>query len=144
MKIAGLLLLSMLLLCTTVNAKEKTYGNFTSIAFVDNYDGDTITVNINGIPALFGKNISVRVYGIDTPEMDGECEKEVELAHDAKKYVHELLLNSYVDLLNVRRDKYFRILADVQTSEGSLAKLLLDNGYAIKYDGGTKTKNWCE
>lgn len=144
MKTTGFLLLFILLLSTIAYAKEKTYGNFTNITFVNNYDADTITVNIDDVPPLFGHLISVRVYGIDSPEMHGKCEKEQELARIAKKYVHDLLANSYINLLNVRRDKYFRILADVETSKGSLAKLLLDNGYAIEYYGDTKTKDWCK
>lgn len=136
----------MVLICTTLNAAEKSYGNFYSIEVVSNYDGDTITVNINGIPALFGDHISVRVFGIDTPEMKGECEKESQLAHEAKEYVHSVLEANdlRVNLINIKRDKYFRILADVQVGKDSLSKLLLDKGYAVEYSGGTKTKNWCE
>ena len=41
------------------------------------YDGDTCTVSLpQGIPALFGDHITVRLAGIDTPEMKGICEEE--------------------------------------------------------------------
>lgn len=124
---------------------EASYGEFKKVVFVDNYDGDTFTVDIPYVPAIIGENISVRVFGIDTPEIKGACEKEKQLAQEAKKYLHTLLSNTEkINLLNIKRDKYFRILSDVRVSEGSVAKLLLDKGYAVEYDGGTKSKNWCE
>ena len=48
---------------------DKTYGNFNNVKYVRNYDGDTVKVNIPEIPRLFGEEISVRIRGIDTPEI---------------------------------------------------------------------------
>ena len=124
---------------------EKSYGKFEDVVYISNYDGDTITVDIPYVPNILGDAITVRVYGVDTPEIKGSCEKEIILAKEAKKYVSTILRTSYkINLTNVKRDKYFRILADVETTQGSLAKLLLDKGYAVEYDDGTKMKNWCE
>ena len=124
---------------------SSSFGSFKNVTFVKNYDGDTITVNIPYAPPIIGENISVRVFGIDTPEIKGACPKEKQLAKDTKNYVKHILSKaSYIDLEDVKRDKYFRILATVKTSEGDLAELLLDKGYAVEYDGGTKSKNWCE
>ena len=124
---------------------SSSFGSFKNVTFVKNYDGDTITVNIPYAPPIIGENISVRVFGIDTPEIKGACPKEKQLAKDTKNYVKYILSKaSYIDLEDVKRDKYFRILATVKTSEGDLAELLLDKGYAVEYDGGTKSKNWCE
>jgi len=124
---------------------ENSYGDFNDVVFIRNYDGDTFTVDIPNIPAILGDDINVRVLGIDTPEIKGHCIKEKQLAQETKKYVHDILSNSSkINLKNIKRDKYFRILADVETSEGDLAKLLLDKGYAVEYNGGTKLKNWCE
>jgi micrococcal nuclease len=138
-------LLTTILCSSNIWASEKSYGDFIGVTFVGNHDGDTITVNIAYVHDILGKNITVMVFGIDTPEIVGRCDKEHLLAVEVKEYVHSILVNSHVDLLNIKRDKYFRILADVRTKDGdSLAKILLDKGYAIEYDGGTKTKNWCE
>ena len=124
---------------------SSSFGSFKNVTFVKNYDGDTITVNIPYAPPIIGENIGVRVFGIDTPEIKGACPKEKQLAKDTKNYVKHILSKaSYIDLEDVKRDKYFRILATVKTSEGDLAELLLDKGYAVEYDGGTKSKNWCE
>ena len=126
-------------------ASEKIYENFDNVKVISNYDGDTLTVDIEKLPTIFGSKISVRVFGIDTPEMHGKCEKEKALAMEAKEIVRSIInRNPYVSLLNTRRDKYFRILADVETIDGDLAKILLDKGLAVQYNGGTKEKNWCE
>jgi len=126
-------------------ASNNNYGNFYNIIVIDNYDGDTLTVDIPGVPALFGDSVKVRVIGIDTPEMKSKCDKERVLALEAKELVYNIIRESpYVDLLNVDRDKYFRILADVKTVKGDLATILLDKGLAVKYNGGTKEKDWCK
>ena len=142
----GLLCLLITLFSYTSSvSREVTYGSFNNVLVISNYDGDTLTVDIPDVPALFGDNIKVRILGIDTPEIKGKCEKEKQLAQEVKLYVHNILSEATkIDLVNIKRDKYFRILADVKTSEGDLAKLLLDKGYAVEYDGGTKAKNWCD
>ena len=130
---------------TPVISREGNYGNFYNVKVISNYDGDTLTVDIPDVPPIIGENISVRVFGIDTPEIRGACDKEKQLAQEAKKYVYDILsTSSKINLVNIKRDKYFRILADVETSKGDLAQLLIDKGHAVGYDGGTKLKNWCE
>lgn len=123
---------------------EVNYGSFNNVEYVYNYDGDTITVNINGVHPIIGKEMPIRVLGIDTPEIDGQCPEEIALATDARDFVtNQLSTATIINLNNIDRGKYFRILADVQYDGKDLATILLDNGYALPYDGGTKT-NWCE
>lgn len=116
------------------------------VSYVKNYDADTITVKIPGVHPLMGENISVRVSGVDAPEIKGgnSCEKDA--ARTARRMVGSLLKNAKrIDLKNVGRDKYFRILADVEVDGRSLKALLLKNGLAYEYDGGTKAKvDWCK
>ncbi len=136
----------LLVLAPSVEAakKQKSYGNFNNVRFVKNYDGDTITVDLKNQHPLFGDDISVRVAGIDTPEMRGKCAQEKELAREAKKIVSDLLENARtVKLKNVRRGKYFRIVADVYAGRKNVADVLVKKGLAVRYDGGTKTYNWC-
>ena len=122
--------------------------NFRCVKYLNNYDGDTITVDIPRVHPLLGKKISVRVAGVDTPEIKSENSCEKKKAKLAKKFTAELLKKSYrIDLKNVRRDKYFRIVADVIFDGKSLSKYLLKtkDKLAVPYDGGTKTKiNWCK
>jgi len=122
-------------------AGTKTYGNVEA-KVVRVYDGDTITVNINQWPALIGDGVGVRVYGIDTREIG-------EGGEVAKAKVEALIpAGSTVLLCNLRRDKYFRILADIsfncKTYESGdrgckdLATILIAEKYALPYTGGTK------
>ncbi len=118
---------------------------FKCVKVLKNYDGDTLTVDIPHMHPLFGKAVSVRIAGIDTPEVKTKDQCEKAAGRAARNLVESLLKNAQrVDLLNVQRDKYFRVLADV-TVDGVLIKdILLKNKLAYSYDGGTKKQvNWC-
>lgn len=113
------------------------------------YDGDTLYVNIPEVPDLFGKNIGIRLAGIDTPEMRSTCKVVAEKeAEKAKARQARLLLKKYIDsanqitLVNPERDKYFRIVSTVMVDDIDIAQLLIKNGLAVAYDGGTKV-SWC-
>ena len=43
----------------------------------------------------------------------------------------------------MERDKYFRVVAKVNVDGRDLSQLLLEEGHAVIYDGGTKSKDWC-
>lgn len=125
----------------SVPAPVKSYGEVTVREVTSIYDGDTFTVNLKDYPPIIGERISVRVYGIDTPELRDNRPDVRDLALRAKQTtVAELRGAKVIKLKNMRRDKYFRILADVEVDGRSLAKTLLDGGYAKPYDGGTKPK----
>ena len=142
MKKTHIIFLLIITLSCTIYASRKNYGD-TKCTFIKNYDGDTITVNISDYPPIVGKNISIRVNGIDTPELRTKSDKEKELARTAKRLVNSLLKNAKViELRNMQRGKYFRIVADVYYDGKSLADVLLKNKLAVEYDGGTKTKDW--
>lgn len=118
---------------------------FRDVTYISNYDGDTITVDIPGAHPLFGYHISVRVLGVDTPEIKGKAPCERERAQEAKEAVANFLKSArQIDLVNVGKDKYFRILADVLADGRSLRDHLLSRKLAYPYDGGTKqTIDWC-
>jgi len=119
---------------------------FRCVQVLKNYDGDTLTVTIPGVHPLLGKSVSVRVAGIDTPELRGKARCEKEAARAARNLVHSLIRGAKnVELRNVARDKYFRILAEVYVDGKSVGQTLLKNRLAYSYDGGTKLHpNWCE
>jgi endonuclease YncB( thermonuclease family) len=121
------------------------YPDIENVIFVKNHDGDTITVNILGWPDIIGKEIPIRVIGIDAPEIKGVCDNEVLKAVEAKRFVNfELTGASKIDIVEVGRDKYFRIDGDIVYDGKSLRKEMLDRGYAFPYDGGTKINHWCK
>lgn len=82
MKQFWLTILLIFLLTVPLLSAEKTYGNVTILPsdVIRVYDGDTITINIPSFPPIIGQEISVRIYGVDTPEMKGKTVKEREMA----------------------------------------------------------------
>lgn len=106
------------------------------------YDGDTITI-VSKLPydASPLYRFSVRLAGIDCAEIKGKTEKEKTLAQEAKNALQLLILHKIVALKNLKTEKYGRILADVYIGELHVNQWLLDNNYAVKYLGGTKS-NW--
>jgi micrococcal nuclease len=115
------------------------------VSFVKNYDGDTITVNIPGQHPVFGNEISVRIKGIDTPEIRSKSSCEKEKSRIAKRLVGERLeAAKSIHLKDVSRVKYFRVVADVIADGESLGELLINQGLAVGYDGGRKpATDWC-
>lgn len=97
------------------------------------YDGDTFRVNIKSWPPVVGYRVPIRVNGIDTPEIRGKCQTEKVLARKAKT----------IELRNIQRGKYFRLVADVYADGKSLADKLMNRNLAIPYGGGTK-RSWCD
>ncbi|MBP9792007.1 MAG: thermonuclease family protein [Rickettsiales bacterium] len=123
---------------------NKIYGNFKNIVYLRNYDGDTITVNIPNVPRLIGEAVSIRVRGLDTPEIKGKTHCEKTLAKSAKLLVTHLLSTAQIDLIDTSRDKYFRILSNVSFDGNDLSRTLIKNHLAVPYDGGKKEEvDWC-
>ena len=125
---------------------KHTKTEFRCVKFIKNYDADTVTFNIPDVHPLIGENISVRVSGIDTPEIKGKNECEKSAARTAQRLIENLLKNArVVHLKNVDRDKYFRILADVEVDGKLLKDVLFKNKLAYEYHGETKAKvDWCK
>ena len=111
------------------------------------YDGDTITI-ASKMPyensPLF--RFSVRLNGIDTPEIKSKNENEKNLAKKARDSLSQLIMNKNVTLQNVQNEKYGRILADVYLDELHINKWMIDKSFAVAYDGKTKQipASWSE
>ena len=103
------------------------------------YAGDTITI-ANKLPYEASPlyRFSVRINGIDCPEMITSDETEKQCAQLAKEYMINLLLNKYIYLENISIDKFGRILADVFIEGRNVRELLLKEHLVVHYDGGTK------
>ena len=137
-----LFVLSTALVAGSINTKN--FGSTTVAKVTSIYDGDTFRANISGWPDIIGERIPIRINGIDTPELKGKCSHEKILARRAKQITVEMLRNAKViELRNMHRGKYFRIIADVYADGKSVAKNLVDRGLAVFYDGVRKSKDWC-
>ncbi len=134
-----------LLLLAHSPAYAKSFGDYEGAIYLRNYDGDTVTFNLPGLHPIIGEKISIRVNGIDTPEIRGKCEKEKYDAKQAKEMVADILRDAeQITLRNLERGKYFRIVADVIVDGEDLADMLVEAGMAVRYDGGKKNTRWCE
>ena len=123
----------------------QSFGDFEGAIYVHNYDGDTISFNLPNFHPIIGKKISIRVNGINTPELKGKCEKEKYDAKQAKEMVTDILKDAgQIVLKNMKRGKYFRIAADVIVDGENLGDMLVEAGMAVRYDGRKKIHKWCE
>ncbi|WP_337747463.1 thermonuclease family protein [Victivallis vadensis] len=113
-----LFLIGILLLagCSTPPPKEssKLYPDVKVSRLLQILDGDTFACDIDEHSAIAGKNISIRLRGINTPELKSRNEEERKFANLEKQRLSDLLNKAQViELRNLGRDKYFRINADV-------------------------------
>ena len=123
--------------------------NFDDVKVVSVYDGDTFKVNLPCMQDIFCRDISVRVYGVDTPEMKTQNSCEKKKAKEAQTLTKEILSKGPVLLKNCKRDKYFRLLCDVsvlgQNQGYDLSEELVNNHLAVRYYGETKAEvDWCK
>jgi micrococcal nuclease len=124
-------------------AEERNYGEAKVLEVTSIYDGDTFRANIKGYPAIVGEHMSIRINGIDTPELRGKCDKEKQLAKLAKQFtVEHLRAARSIVLRNIKRGKYFRLIAVVYVDGLNLGEQLIKQGHAVKYIGKTKS-TWC-
>ena len=116
-------------------------------------DGDTIDVTIDLGFDLYKKE-RVRIAGIDTPEKRTRDLEEKALGIDATNYLKKKLEETIAgdEELTIRTElkggmgKYGRLLGWLYIGEDTLSinEVMIDEGYAWCYDGGTKQKNFEE
>ena len=110
---------------------------------VEVYDGDTFKIDLEGLAPIFGEKLSIRVKGIDTPEMRGTSEEVKALAVQARALTEDTLKGAQrIELRNPERGKYFRIVAEVWVDGKTLAAMLKDKGLAKDYDGEGERPEW--
>ena len=94
--------------------QDKLYPDVKVSRLLRVIDGDTFACDIDEHSAIAGKNISIRLRGINTPELKSRDPEERKSANLEKQRLSGLLNNARViELRNIDRDKYFRIDADV-------------------------------
>lgn len=105
------------------------------------YDGDTITIAAK-MPYMNSPiyRFSVRLNGIDCPEIKSKSLIEKELALNARDALANKIMRKNVTLHNVSLEKYGRLLADVYCEGIHMNQWMLDNKFALPYDGGKKSR----
>jgi len=128
---------------TNVSYKE-TYTFIPQISFakvIKVYDGDTITV-ASKLPFIGSPiyRFSVRLRSIDSPEIKGKSKNECEMAIKARDALHNLIFGKIIELRNNGKEKYGRLLADIYYNDIHINNWMVENGYAVQYDGGKKSE----
>lgn len=97
------------------------------------YDGDTITVatRIYDDPTMY--RFSVRLLGIDAPELRTRDAEEKASAEIAQEVLSDLVIDKYVTLKNVSVEKYGRLLAEVYLGDQNINQYMLDNNLVEAY-----------
>ena len=128
----------------SIHSPSALAYDFPNVTYRSCYGGDTCRFDIPNIHPLAGKNIPVRLAGIDTPEKHGKCKEEKDLAIQARDLAQTTLEQAQsIMLKNVKRGKYFLIVAEVWADGVNVSEVLIQEGLAVAYDGGTKVKEWC-
>lgn len=109
-------------------------------------DGDTVAFQANFLPDPLKKELSIRVFGVDTPEKGhrAQCESENARGQAATAFT-KAQINASVkrQVVLMDWDKYGgRVLGDVLLDGKSLRQMLIQNGYAREYYGEAK-QSWC-
>lgn len=102
-------------------------------------DGDTFLADVHVWPGHTVR-VSIRLRGIDAPEMRGACASERAAASRARDKLVLLLGEGPVLVTNVGGGKYYgRVLADVAGPDGGqAAAALLRKGLVRPYSGGRR------
>ena len=108
------------------------------------YDGDTFYSDLCALPKPLSE-VSIRIVGIDTPEIRTTCASEKVLGYAAKAKLQELFEGQNVVVVkDVEWDKYGgRIDGRVFLEDGTdIAAKMIESGLARPYEGGTR-EPWC-
>jgi micrococcal nuclease len=110
-------------------------------------DGDTIDASIDlGFDISLEKRI--RLAGVDTPESRTTDLKEKAMGLESKEWLKKKLEGAKDIIIKTElpdsTEKYGRIIGHlfINGQEISLNNQMINEGYALAYDGGTKDKNF--
>jgi micrococcal nuclease len=105
-------------------------------------DGDTFDCCLDlGFDVKLHKQ-RVRLSGIDTPESRTRDLAEKKLGLAAKERLKELC-GGKLKVKSLGKGKYGRILGIPYTEDGKdICEILIKEGHAVEYHGGTKVKVW--
>jgi len=112
---------------------KVTYGRV-----IKCYDVDTCTIVSKPYENEPVFRFSLRLSGIDGPEIRSKDPGEKQAANMAKMLLTDKILDKYVLLTNVSSDKYGRLLCKIWLDGVCINDWLLEKKVVVPYDGGTK------
>ena len=109
-------------------------------------DGDTVAFQAPFLPAPLKQELSIRVFGVDTPEKGfrAQCPSEDQRGQAASAFTKaQINASTKRQVILMDWDKYGgRVLGDVILDGKSLRQMLISNGFAREYYGEAK-QSWC-
>lgn len=146
-KIVGSLLIALSFFATDAFAQKQKPGVTYDATVLRVIDGDTVAFSAPFLPDPLKKELSIRVFGVDTPEKGhrAQCPSEDLLGKAATNFTKDNIANAKkLQIVLMSWDKYGgRVLGDVLIDGQSLRMLLINKGYAREYYGEAKT-SWCQ
>ncbi len=143
--IIAVLALTFLLAAPAVAQKQKE-GVTYDVVITRVIDGDTVAFEAPFLPAPLKKELSIRVFGVDTPEKGfrAKCPSEDQRGQNATAFTKKAIAEAGKrQVILMDWDKYGgRVLGDVLLDGKSLRTMLITNGFAREYYGEAKT-SWC-
>lgn len=138
--------LALLLIGSPAVAEKQPVGVTYDVEVLRVIDGDTVAFKADFLPAPLKKELSIRVYGVDTPEKGfrAKCPSEDQRGQAATAFTKELVtVAKKRQIILYDWDKYGgRVLGDILLDGYSLRALLISKGYAREYYGEAK-QSWC-
>ena len=107
--------------------KKYIYENAEVLRVID---GDTVILHVDlGFDTW--KKVSVRLYGINAPEIKGESK---ELGFKSKEYLESLIpAGSFIKFHCIGQDKYGRWLGSLYKDDLDINKNMIENNMAVEY-----------
>jgi endonuclease YncB( thermonuclease family) len=138
-------IVSMLAIAAFAQGKHKD-GVIYDTVITRVIDGDTVAFHAPFLPAPLKQELSIRVFGVDTPEKGfrAQCPSEDQRGQAATAFT-KAQINAAVkrQVVLMDWDKYGgRVLGDVILDGKSLRQMLISNGFAREYYGEAK-QSWC-
>lgn len=142
-----LLVIALVSLLPTLAVAQKQKEGVTYDAVLTRViDGDTVAFQAPFLPEPLKKELSIRVYGVDTPEKGfrAKCPSEDQRGQAATEFTKNTIKASTKrQVIIMDWDKYGgRVLGDVLLDGQSLRMMLISKGFAKEYYGEAKT-SWC-
>jgi len=109
-------------------------------------DGDTVDIDIDLGFGIWMHRERVRIMGIDTPESRTRDKVEKAFGLASKARLKEILPIGSIQILKTEIDKsgedkkgkFGRILGDFLIDDRRVTEILVEEGYAVAYFGGSK------
>lgn len=133
-------------LTTPAFAQKQKEGVLYNATLTRVIDGDTVAFQANWLPEPLKKELSLRVFGVDTPEKGhrAQCPQEDARGKAATEFTKQAIAASQQRQIYLMSwDKYGgRVLGDIVLDGKSLRNMLIERGFAREYYGEAKT-SWC-